>query len=69
MWGILLNKKRYCRKSLDNRRDVNMKQIIVFISSIVLGIAIAGMILGFETSAQTISTKAVNDIATFSNSL
>ncbi len=42
-----------------------MKQIIVFISSIVLGIAIAGMILGFQTSAQTIADNAMGDIATF----
>ena len=35
-----------------------MKQIIVLIAMIVLGIAIAGFVMNFETSAQTISTTA-----------
>ncbi|MBQ9931408.1 MAG: hypothetical protein IJO79_03570 [Firmicutes bacterium] len=35
-----------------------MKQIIVLVAMIVLGIAIAGFVMNFQTSAQTISSNA-----------
>ena len=35
-----------------------MKQIIVLISSIILGIAIAGMVMAFEGDAQGLATAA-----------
>jgi len=46
-----------------------MKQIIVIIASIVLGIAVAGMILAFETDAQTIADTAGTALETFNGTL
>jgi len=37
-----------------------MKQVIVLVAMIVLGVAIAGMVMQFKTSADTI-TKSAND--------
>lgn len=41
-----------------------MKQIIVMIAMIILGVAIATFVLGFEDSAKTISENAVKKITT-----
>ena len=35
-----------------------MKQVIVLVAMIILGVALAGMVTGFETNAETISTNA-----------
>lgn len=43
-----------------------MKQIIVMISMIALGIAIAGFVMGFGESAETITTAAKEEI-TYAN--
>jgi hypothetical protein len=42
-----------------------MKQIIVLVSMVVLGIAIAGFVGDFKTSAETISTTANQQILNF----
>lgn len=39
-----------------------MKQIIVMVSMIVLGIAIAGFVMGFGESAEEIATAAAGEI-------
>jgi uncharacterized YccA/Bax inhibitor family protein len=39
-----------------------MKQIIVMISMIVLGIAIASFVISFKAPAETIADKAVSEI-------
>ena len=39
-----------------------MKQIIVMISMIVLGIAIAGFVMGFGESAEEIASAAADEI-------
>jgi len=41
-----------------------MKQIIVLISSIILGIAIAGMVMAFESDAQGLADAAKVSLAT-----
>ena len=41
-----------------------MKQLIVMISMIMLGVAIAGMVGQFTDSANTLSTKAIAQIQT-----
>ena len=35
-----------------------MKQVIVLVAMIILGVAVAGMVTGFETSATTITENA-----------
>lgn len=35
-----------------------MKQVIVLVAMIILGVGIAGMVQGFETTAGTITTNA-----------
>lgn len=42
--------------------EKRMKQIIVMISMILLGIVIAGFVSNFSDSASTISTNAVSQI-------
>lgn len=39
-----------------------MKQIIVMVSMIILGIAIAGFVLGFEDSAKDLTDNATSKI-------
>ncbi len=39
-----------------------MKQIIVMISMVVLGIAIAAVVLGFKDDVQTLGTSAASSI-------
>ncbi|MDD2216540.1 MAG: hypothetical protein PHR60_06825 [Eubacteriales bacterium] len=39
-----------------------MKQIIVMISMIVLGIAIASFVIGFKAPAETVANKAVSEL-------
>ncbi|WP_165445391.1 hypothetical protein [Bacilliculturomica massiliensis] len=39
-----------------------MKQIIVLVSMVILGIAIAGMVFSFKAPAQQITDAAVNGI-------
>lgn len=40
-----------------------MKQLIVLIATIVLGVAIASLVLGFRTTATTLSSNANNSIS------
>ena len=35
-----------------------MKQLIVLVATVILGIAIAGLVLGFQDNAETISENA-----------
>lgn len=49
---------------MKNNGGKNMKQIIVLISSIVLGVAIAAMVIGFEGSAQTLTGIANSRLTT-----
>lgn len=42
-----------------------MKQIIVMIAMLVLGLGIGGMVMGFTTQAEAVKTVAVNGITAF----
>lgn len=42
-----------------------MKQIIVMIAMLVLGIGIGGMIIGFSTQAEAVRTVGVNAVTGF----
>ncbi len=45
-----------------------MKQLIVLVATVILGIGIAGMVLGFQDNAQTIAGTAETRLGTvFSN--
>ena len=46
-----------------------MKQLIVMISTIILGIAIAGMVLSFKTQAQTLTDKTGASISNVINEI
>ncbi|MEG1930143.1 MAG: hypothetical protein RR131_03290 [Anaerovorax sp.] len=41
-----------------------MKQIIVMVAMIILGVAIAGFVLGFEDTAKSIASNATSKITT-----
>ena len=41
-----------------------MKQVIVLVAMIILGVGIAGMVMGFEVTAQTITGNADGQITT-----
>lgn len=45
-----------------------MKQIIVMIAMVLLGVAIAGFVVEFKGSAQTISNKAKDEVLTVTTS-
>ena len=41
-----------------------MKQVIVLVAMIILGVGIAGMVMGFEATAETITDNAATCITT-----
>ena len=44
------------------RKGYFMKQVIVLVAMIILGVGIAGMVMGFETTATTITNGASTTI-------
>jgi len=45
-------------------RGIFMKQVIVLVAMIILGVGIAGMVMGFEATAETITNNADGQITT-----
>lgn len=41
-----------------------MKQVIILVAMIILGVGIAGMVMGFEATAETITNNADGQITT-----